>query len=311
MCIAVCLLVGIFAISPAGAHDIGSVRPDTLWRSWSFDPLIISSLLVALSLYARGLRRLWQRAGWGHGVTYARALSFGAGAAVLLIALISPLDHLGETLLSAHMAQHALLLAVAPPLLLSGRPGLVFAWALPARRRKDFLGSRSWRVLTRWGDVLSRPLTAAVLHALALWLWHAPAAFDAALASDGVHAVEHASFFCTALLFWRAILDGRSSLRAAPALGASFATLIHGSLLGALITLAPYPLYVWYRGRTEVWGLSAIEDQQLAGPVMWVPMGIVYLGGCLLLATRFLGIEEGRLDEATPVEPVSIEKLRS
>lgn len=310
MRIAVCFLFWVFAVSPATAHDIGSVRPDTLWRSWSFDAFVIVSLLLALSLYGRGLRALWKRAGSGHGVAHSRALLFALGAAVLLVALVSPLDPLGEALLSAHMLQHALLVAVAPPLLLLGKPGVVFAWAAPTGWRRNILSSLPCRFLAETGNAFSRPLRAAILHALALWLWHAPAAFDAAVASHGVHAVEHASFFGTALLFWRAILDGCSSRRAGPALGASFATLIHGGLLGALITLAPYPVYAWYRGRTEMWGLSALEDQQLAGLLMWVPMGIVYLGACLVLASRLVA-DEARRVEAASAESLSVEELRS
>jgi putative membrane protein len=304
------ILFWIVTISPATAHEVGSVRPDTLWRSWSFDPLVIVPLLLALCIYGRGLRQLWTRAGSGRGVAFSQALSFAVGAAVLFVALISPLDPLGETLLSAHMVQHALLIAVAPLLLLFGKPGLVFAWALPAGWRRDFLGSTAWRSLAKIGDALSRPLPAALLHALALWLWHAPAAFNAAVASNTVHALEHSAFLGTALLFWRAILDGRSSRRAGPALGASFATLIHGGLLGALITLAPYPLYAWYHRRTELWGLSALEDQQLAGLLMWVPMGIVYLAACLVLASRLV-VEVTSPGEARPVESVSAEDFRS
>jgi putative membrane protein len=308
MRVAGAIFLWLFATRPAAAHGPALVEPDALWRSWSFDPLVISSLLLALWLYGRGLRQLWRSAGSGRGVLFSQALSFAVGAAVLFVALISPLDSLGETLLSAHMAQHALLVAVAPPLLLFGNPGIVFAWALPAQWRSDFLHSVIFRSLKGTGDALSRPLMAAVLHGLALWLWHAPAAFNMAVASSGVHALEHTAFFGTALLFWRAILDAQSMQRASRALGASFATLIHGGLLGALITLAPYPLYACYHGRTELWGLSALEDQQLAGLLMWVPMGIVYLAACLLLASRLLA--EGRPSEA-PVETVSVEKFRS
>jgi putative membrane protein len=267
-------------------------------------------LLLALWLYGRGLRELWTRAGSGHGVAHYSALSFALGAIVLFVALVSPLDPLGETLLSAHMVQHALLVAVAPPLLLLGNPGIVFAWALPTEWRRDFLGFKPWRSLTGIADTLSQPLPATVLHGLVLWFWHAPAAFNAAVANYGVHALEHSTFFGTALLFWRAILDARSSRRAGPALGAAFATLMHGGLLGALITLAPYPLYTWYQGRTELWGLSALEDQQLAGLLMWVPMGIVYLGACLVLASRLIA-DKAPIVEAASAESVSVEELRS
>lgn len=186
------------------------------------------------------------------------------------------------------MAQHGLLVAVAPPPLLLARPGVVFVWALPARGRA-LLSSWTWRSLARLTDAVSRPLPAAVLHGLALWVWHAPAAFEAALARERVHALEHGCFFATASLVWRAVLLAWSSGRVGPALGAAFATMLHGGLLGALIAMAPHPLYAWYRGRTEAWGLSAVEDQQhLAGLLMWVPMGIIYMTTCLALASRLV-----------------------
>lgn len=291
---------GLLVSGPAAAHAPASMAPETLWHTWTLDPLVLVPLLLAGWLYARGLRRLWTRAGGGRGIRYGHALSFALGMAVLFVALVSPLDALGEALLSAHMAQHGLLVALAPPLLLVGKPGVVFAWALPAPARKNFLGSAAWRALACFGNALSRPLPAAVLHGLALWLWHAPAAFDAAVANYTLHAIEHVSFFGTALLFWRAILDARSSRRAAAALGATFATLMHGGLLGALITLAPYPLYLWYVDRTAAWGWSPLEDQQLAGLLMWVPLGVVYLGACLVLASRLVAPHDARPSPATP-----------
>jgi putative membrane protein len=285
------LLALTFATVPAVAHGPVGVRPEVLWRSWNFDPLVLLPLFVSVWLYGRGVLRLWARAGWGRRVTYPHVLSFALGATALIVALVSPVDPLGETLLSAHMAQHALLVAVAPPLLLLGKPGVAFAWALPASRRRGFLLSTGWRRLAGLGEALSRPLPAAVLHGLTLWFWHAPAAFDAAVANSGVHALEHVSFFGTALLFWRALLNARSSRRAGLALGPAFATLIHGGLLGALLTMAPYPLYWSYRDYAELWGLSPLEDQQLAGLLMWVPMGLIYLGACLLLDGRLVGLE--------------------
>jgi putative membrane protein len=277
----VALALALVGAAPASAHgpDVG---PETAWRAWSLDPVVVVPLLATLWLYGRGARHLWRRAGGGRGLSRARAASFVAGVAVLIVAVVSPLDALGQTLLSAHMVQHGLLVAVAPPLLAFGRPGVALAWALPGPWR------RGARVLRPLGDSLSRPSLAAVLHGLALWLWHAPAAFDAALAHGAVHVLEHVSFLGTALLFWGAIAGARGSRRAAPALGAMFATLLHGGILGALITLAPQPLYQWYRGRPELWGLSPLEDQQLAGLLMWVPLGTVYLAACLVLASRLV-----------------------
>jgi putative membrane protein len=145
---------------------------------------------------------------------------------------------------------------------------------------------------------------------LALWIWHAPGLFDAAVEREWLHTLEHVSFFGTALLFWRAILDAQSARRVGPALAAAFATLMHGGLLGGLITMAPFPLYSWYRGRTELWGLTSLEDQQLAGLVMWVPMGIVYFAACILLASHLLVSEEDRHHPARRGDLLSISEGR-
>jgi putative membrane protein len=251
-----CLVFAALIFLCAGrAHAHGSF-------AGSFEPLVVAPLLFALWLYVRSfvhLRSL-QRVG------------LGLGMGALFVALISPLGALGETLLSAHMVQHALLVAVAPPLLLLGHPAALFVRGLPLRWRP------AWAGAARVFSMLSRPLPAAALHGFTLWFWHAPAAFDAALESAPLHLVEHASFFGTALLFWTAVMRMRGVHRSAAALAAAFATLVHSGLLGALITLSPYPLY---RG-------ASLEEQQLAGLIMWVPMGVAYLAACLYLASRLV-----------------------
>src|SRR5581483_4946509 len=167
------------------------------------DEAVAAGLIVAsAALYAAGLRVLWRRAGRGQGVRKWQAASFAAGLFVLSAALLSPLSERAERLLSAHMTQHELLMLVAAPLVVFGRPLFVWMWALPVRGR-DAAGrlvrtravSRGWRTLTA-------PLTAASLHALALWGWHAPRLYQAALHSEAVHALEHLCFFLTAVLFW-------------------------------------------------------------------------------------------------------------
>jgi putative membrane protein len=273
---------------PVMAHGPDPVPPGIVWRRWSFDPLVLAMLLVASWGYGRGAWRLWARAGLWRGIGRRHLAAFVLGLAVVTLALVSPLDRLGGTLLSAHMAQHGLLVTAAPLLLLLGKPGVAFAWALPAGWSRQGLAAVAWRPLARAGLWLSRPFPAAALHGLALWVWHAPALFDAAVAREWLHALEHASFFGTALLFWRAILDAGSGARIGLALAAAFATLMHGGLLGGLITMARRPLYGWYEGLTKPWGSTALEDQQLAGLLMWVPMGLVYFGACLGLAARLV-----------------------
>jgi putative membrane protein len=282
-------------VAPVSAHGPAPVQPEALWSYWNVDPWVLIPLVMALWLYGRGVSRLWGRAGRSRGVSHASALSFAAGGAALVVALVSPLDALGGTLLSAHMAQHGLLIGVAPPLLLLGRPGVAFAWALASARTLRPLASWVWRALWGRGHVLSGPLGAAALHGLMLWLWHVPALFDAAVDHRWLHALEHACFFGSALLFWRAVLDARTSRRAGPALVAAFVTFMHSGLLGGLITLAPHPLYSVYVGRSAVWGLAALDDQQLAGLLMWVPLGLPYLTAGLFLASRLVF---GHLDEA-------------
>jgi len=273
---------------PVAAHDPAPVHPNALWQAWSFDPLVLGLLFAAAWGYGRGIRRLWARAGLWRGIGRWHVLLFVLGQAVVVIALVSPLDRLGGTLLSAHMAQHGLLVTAAPVLLLLGKPAVAFAWALPPGWSKGRGAAVMWRPLARAGLWLSRPFPAATLHGLALWVWHAPGLFDAAVGREWLHTLEHASFFGTALLFWRAILDARSGERIGLALAGAFATLMHGGLLGGLITMAPRPLYGWYEGHTELWGLTTLDDQQLAGLLMWVPMGLVYFGACLGLAARLM-----------------------
>lgn len=307
MSIAAAFLAMMLWSGAASAHGPVLVTPDALHLAWNFDPLVLAPLILTHWLYGRGISRVWARAGRGHGVSIANVTAFTVGEAVLVLALVSPLDQLGGTLLSAHMVQHALLIAVAPPLLLLGQPGAALAWALPVGRRRSLLASRIWRALIRLCGALSRPLPAAVLSGAVLWLWHAPGLFDAALERSWLHAVEHATFFATALLFWCAIIGARAGRRIGPALGATLATLIHGGLLGALITLAPHPLYDTYLDRVAVWGFTALEDQQLAGLLMWVPMGLVYTSACLFLAGRLVSFEERPPRDRSSFEPVVFE----
>jgi len=293
------LVLAALTIAPARAHVEEIVTPEKLWGEWSLEPFMLILLASTSWLYIRGVRRLWAKAGRGRGVPFARVLCFAGGQAALIIALISPLDSLGGTLLSAHMAQHGLLAGVAPPLLVLGRPDAAFAWALTPFWTTGSLAT-VWRSVSRLERALSTPMRATVLYGIAMWLWHAPALFGAAVAHDWVHALQHLSFFVSALLFWRGLLHARSVGRSAGAAAAAFITFMHTGLLGGLITIAPEPLYSAYVGRTESWGLSALADQQLAGLLMWVPLGAPYVAAGLLLGAR---VFRGDHDEG--VAPVS------
>ncbi|RYG35885.1 MAG: cytochrome c oxidase assembly protein [Burkholderiales bacterium] len=269
---------------PAFAHGDGlPISPLEIWHHWSFDPLVCIPLLLVHWLYGRGVIRAWKQADIGRIVPVWRAACFFAGEVVLVAALIAPLDPLGETLLSAHMAQHILLTAVAPPLLVLGIPVIAWTWALPPGWRR--VGTTPLaRGLGALADVLSRPLLAGFVATAVMWAWHAPALFEAALVDEAIHTVEHISFFAGAVLAWRAALSPYAS--AVAAAGATLVAFMAGGMLGGVMCLAPAPLYDWYGNRALLWGMSPLEDQQLAGLLMWVVAGGIYLVAFAVLAFR-------------------------
>lgn len=263
----------------AHAHD-GAVTPASLWQRWNLDPMLLLSLLAASALYGYGVGRLWRRAGPGRGVRRWQVAAFAGGMLSLLVALITPLDALSAALFSAHMVQHLLLMMVAAPLLVLSDPLLPLLWALPlaARQRIGRLWKRS-APLGRLACVIERPLVVWVLHAAIFWLWHLPRLYEAALASELVHHLEHACFFAVACLFWWAIgqMGGRRLERAGAGVLFVFTTALQSGALGALLTLSPFPWYRFYEPHTAAWGLSPLDDQQLGGVIMWVPSGVLYL----------------------------------
>jgi putative membrane protein len=288
--------VGLLAGGAGGAvlaHALqeGAQAP-AAWLVSLFEPWVVACMAVSAGLYALGIARLWHRAGFGHGVSLRRAAGFAAGWAALVIALLSPLDALGSVLFSAHMVQHELLMLVAAPLLVLGRPLAAFAWALPQPGRRlagRVIHHPAWH--RPWVMVTS-PLGAWLLHALAVWLWHVPALFDAALRNDLVHAAQHLSFLLTALLFWWSLFGSVPRQEQAAALLSLVTTMMHTGALGALLTLARKPWYSSYLGSTMPFGMDALDDQRLGGLIMWVPPVAVYIPLGLLLASRWLA--EGR-----------------
>jgi putative membrane protein len=263
-----------------------------LTSSWDLEPTVVlgcAALLAAYDLIAHPLT--------------ARAWLFGSGVLILLLALVSPLDTLGDTyLFSAHMLQHLLLLLVVPPLLLLGIPPRCWArilqWA-PARRAEQLLG----RSPSSW-----------LLGVGTLWLWHAPALYDAAVANEEVHIFQHLCFLVTATIFWWPVLTPLAERRLAlPAtifylIAAAFAN----AILGVIITFAPPGLYPAYEhpidrlGALSLirqgWGLSYTLDQQLGGLIMWGTGGPVYLVGALWALGRWFHEPE----EVDVMQPLSL-----
>lgn len=259
-------------------------------------PLALLELIVVASalLYARGVAVLWRSAGRGRGIRIAQAARFAAGWAALAAALLSPLDTLAEHSFAAHMVQHEALMVVAAPLLVLGRPLEAWAWALPAAWVRALGRAGRSPALARAWNAITEPVGAWTFHALALWLWHLPVLFVAALSDERVHVLQHASFFGSALAFWWAVFGRGVHAPDGASIASLFTTMMHTSALGALLTFAPaawYPVYA----ADGAFGLSALEDQQLGGLIMWVPAGFVYVAAGLALAAAWLRAGEPRL----------------
>lgn len=279
------------------AHVGAPLQPHDFWSAWSTDPGIWLTLLWGGVFYGAGLQHAPQR-------IRRHAFAFAAACLALAVALLSPLHALSEVLFSAHMAQHTLLIAVAAPLLVLGRPVLISLWGLPPHWRKTVTRHAVSRTLMQLTQM--RPMHAFALHGITLWIWHLPVLYQASLISDPVHVLQHLTFLVTAVLFWASVFDVRHR-RTSYGVGVlyTFATAVHTSILGALMTVAPLSWYPRYAATTEVWGLTPLEDQQLAGLIMWVPAGLLYTIVALVLLAKWLQAAElntrARMRAAAPV----------
>jgi len=269
------------AAAPAFAHAPGTVeRPEP--------GLVIVLLVIAAGGYGAGFLRLRPHVRARRELDW-RAAAFAAGWVTLAIALLSPLDAAAGRSFAAHMVQHEVLMLIAAPLLVLGRGLPTILWALSHDERLA-IGR-----LTKWGPMhglwrgLTAPVTAWLLHGAALWLWHAPPFFNAALGDGALHHWQHATFFITALLFWHALLRHGAQAARGAAILYLFTTTVHTGVLGALITFARTPLYAPFdHGLLTSGALTPLEDQQLGGLIMWVPGALVYVGVALTLLARWL-----------------------
>ena len=255
-------------------HQGEALAPHEVWAAWNDDPLIVLGITAGVLLYVRGASRAsrW-REDW-------RQPLGALGLVALALALLSPLDALANTLASAHMVQHIVLILVAAPLLVAGGVATTMRRALSPSLRPAARRAARASGIDSVVDAIRRPVPAWVLHAGALWLWHSASRYEAALRSHVLHGLEHLTFIATALLFWSAVLSPRASRRVprGVALLLLFTMALQSVLLSALLTFAPTPWYDTYAATTQAWGLTPLVDQQLAGVTMWVPGGLIYLG---------------------------------
>jgi putative membrane protein len=288
--VAAAVNAALLTAAPAFAHEgLGGRRAG--WSDWNSDPVLLVNLTLFAWLYSRGVTRLWRRAGRGRVVNAWQTAAFGGGVATLLIALVSPIDALSEQLSWVHMIQHMLLMNVAAPLVVVAAPLYASAWGLSPRGQRWFGRLRRDAAKRRWWIyLLWQPLALSALYAVVLWIWHAPALYQAALRNPFVHDLQHLTFFFVACLFWRVLLDPISRFRAQPGVGVLclFATSLHATVLGVLMALAPAPWYADYQARTSLWGWTALEDQQLAGLIMWMPACLAYAVAAVALFATWI-----------------------
>ena len=236
-------------------------------------PMIVLAI-VALA-YTTGIVRLLGRAKHGGIIVVSRIAAMFLGIATLAVALVSPLDALADQMLSAHMLQHLLLMMVAAPALVWARPTVALIWVFP-RGVRQTLG-RAWNTMAApWiAPTLQRPASAWILFCGSLAFWHLPLMYRWGLESESRHALMHLSFLGAGMLFWSIVIEPARKRRLD--LGRTilfvFSAAVIAGLPGAVLTFARTPIY---RSATPLMptGITALEDQQLAGLLMWIPMDL-------------------------------------
>ena len=273
------------------AHSGQPPAPHDLLGAWNFDPALLLGLLAAAWIYRRGQsygRRGRDAKTW-------RWKCFVGALVTIGVALVTPLDALSRALASAHMVQHVLLLLVAAPLLALGAPAGALLRGSPLAIRRA--AGRWRRRLSLTHDrlhALSHPATVWLLHVATLWFWHAAVPYGAALESEPLHILEHASFLITGVLFWWVVVGARDPRRASSGFSVLlvFGMAMQSVFLSVLLTFARTPWYSGYAMTTRPWGLEPLSDQQLAGVIMWIPAGAIYVGAGLALLVAWLRAAE-------------------
>lgn len=262
----------------------------TFWLTrWNLAPSLVIGAALVLGLYCYGLGPYHKRYYPTVPVKRGQTIAFMLGVLLMLLALISPLDSLGDDyLFSAHMLQHLCLTTFGPPLLLIGTPEWMLEHALDNR-----FVFRVLKVLT-WAPL------AFVLYNADFLLWHIPSLYNATLENDTVHIFEHMTFIVFGILSWWPILSPSSKLPRLTLGGQVLYIFLMGMpavLLGAGLTFMP-PLYAPYLTAPIVWGISHAVDQQLGGLIMWVPVNIFYIIIMSLLFIRWMQKQEAKQIEA-------------
>jgi putative membrane protein len=264
--------------------------------TWSLDPTVLLGVPVLVVLYALAWRRA-RRPGTPHPPSLWRLVLFAGGILTILVALISPLDSLGDSLMVMHMVQHMLLLDIAPILLILG---LTKTLLRPVTRRVHAIERRA--------GFFAHPAFAVIMYASLLWFWHIPTMYDRAQGNSLIHISEHLCFFAAGSLYWWHVLSPiRSRMRLAglgPVVYMSAGKLLVG-LLGIVLAFAPHVIYPFYAHKPHYWGLSPLEDQMMAGLVMALEQSIVMGIALVVLFVQMLNETERTAQRAERFEVAS------
>lgn len=271
---------------------------------WPFDPAVVGGVALSALLYWLGLRYSI-RAGLNRHIRWWQVAAFVAGLLAVLTALDSPLDTLADTWLWAHMIQHDLLTMVAPPLLLLGAPAWPVWRSIPLKARRATL---SWVLRQRWPRRVWHVVEHYALAPWPVWLlyvgmysiWHIPSLYDAAIAHQPIHVLEHITFLGTALLLWAQIIPSHPlQPRLSYPMRALYlcAVGMHANLIGSLFVFSVGPFYPHYALLARPAGaMTALVDQHLAGAAMDVPGTIIFFVAVSVVLWLWL-----RDDERAPV----------
>ena len=284
--------------SSEGDKEMSHLLTQWSWASW-----LIACIAVASGWYVAGMLRMGrtQRAAvlgrW-------RAASYFTGLALLFVVLMSPLDTVSDDLFSAHMLQHMFLLLVIPPLLVYGRPVITWLWAFDVGKRRAIVGGWKRGGCDATFRFLMHPLCVWTLLSAALCFWHLPGPYDAALKHEWLHDLEHASFLLFSLQFWTLVIEPYGQRRAL-GYGATVVFVVSSGfvmgMIGAVLTFAPVPLYAAYLHTTQAYGLTPVQDQQVAGIIMWIPSNLVHAAALCTVFFAWFSADERRAARAFSV----------
>jgi cytochrome c oxidase assembly factor CtaG len=264
-------------------HDLA---PNFWLTEWHWEPSILIGTAIIVGLYLYAIGPLRKRYYPTEQIKASKIVAFLPGMLLMFLALVSPLDELGDTyLFSAHMVQHLFLTIIGPPLLLLG---------IPEWLAKPLLHNRT---VFRIAKILTLPAVAFLIYNVDFWLWHAPPLYNATLENEGIHILEHLTFIGFGLLYWWPIFSPLKQGLPPLSFGGQILYLFLSGMptvaLGAGLTFLP-PLYAPYLTAPRIWGISAATDQQLGGLIMWIPGNILFIVIVSILFIRWMQEQEAK-----------------